>query len=336
MIGVAGIGFDHRASSDSTPDFSGGRIVVLPPLITNFALVSHAANRVSGTSPAGLMVLRREILARIFPSLLDMPLMTDSSYAPNLEMMLAARPAIIFASAQAAEMRRLGLNVADLAAHQGAEPMARLFLKGIGKADWISGAIDEFHRRQASLDDELSTTCADDRKPRVLILGIYSGADLISGGALSPFNEIIAHAGGENALADMHVNVARLDPEALLTLDPDVLVFGEGVDAYGLSPSQIMKNPKFRPLHAIARKQIYQQPNMWSVPNSLVELPIYERWLAELLHPCLSKKTRKMVADAYRAASGQDLSEELIDIELSVAPNLNSAEGTRFSRTRAD
>jgi hypothetical protein len=64
---------------------------------------------------------------------------------------------------------------------------------------------------------------------------------------------------------------------------------------------------------------------MWSVPNSIVELPIYERWLAELLHSCLPSRSREMVADAYRTASGQMISEELIDKVLSVEPNMNMA-----------
>jgi ABC-type Fe3+-hydroxamate transport system substrate-binding protein len=309
-----------------------GGVIFLPPLISNFVLTTRAADRLVATSPAGRSVLRREIISQVYPALRDLPFASDNAYIPNLELMVAERPAVIFASTRSDEIQRTGLSVADLASNQGAERMARLFLKGLGKDGEIATAIHEFHAKFASLDDELSTSCAADRKPRVLILGIFSDADLISGGALSPLNETIVHAGGANALANMHVNVARLDPEELLLLNPDVIVFGEGVYARGVSPLQIMDNPRFRSLGAVAQKRVYQQPNMWSVPNSIIESPIYARWLAELLHACLSAKARKMVADAYLAATGQAVGDDLIDDTLSVAPNLGAARGSHFTR----
>ena len=335
-VGTVGdIGADRDdAVMTSCPRASETRgVVFLPPLITNFFLVTHKASLLIGTSKSGLIVLRREVISQLFHELADLQQVTsDNGYLPNLELMLLMRPAAIIATTEIAQMRRVGLAVANLAAARGPAEHARLYLDSVCEGERYPAEIARFEHAHDNLRSELRETADADVKPRVMLLTIFDGSDLITGGATSLLTALIEEAGGANAVS-IHANVVRLNLEDLLALDPDVLIIGEGVVARGTSPRQIAGDPRFQSLRAVTGRQVYRQPNMWSVPNSLIERPIYVRWLAELLYPkVLGRHAREMVQDAYGFAAGVDLEEDQIDNVLSVNANLSMSEGERFAR----
>ena len=298
---------------------SGGDF--LPPLITNFFLVTHQSSVLLGTSKSGLLVLRREVISQIFHDLADLPQATsNNAYVPNLELMLLMRPAVIIATAEIGQMNSVGLSVANLATTRGPAEHARLYLDSVCEGERYPAELSRFDLARHNLRVALREAADPDHKQRVMLLTIFNGSELITGGATSPLTTLIEEAGGANA-GGVHANVVRLNVEDLLSLDPDVLIIGEGVVASGISPRQIASDPRFQSLRAVAGRRIYRQPNMWSVPNSIVELPIYERWLAELLHPQnLDRRAREMVRDAYRFAAGIDLKDDQVDDGTFVSP----------------
>lgn len=81
-----------------------------------------------------------------------------------------------------------------------------------------------------------------------------------------------------------------------------------------------------------ARRVYHRPPGVSGYMDSALELPIYQRWLAEVLHPAiLAPGTRRLAADTLEHALGVAPTEAELDEMLAVRSNRGSAYNDRFA-----
>ncbi len=124
-----------------------------------------------------------------------------------------------------------------------------------------------------------------------------------------------------------------LDPERLLALDPEVIILLPTRFTYPQSPlAAFLAQPWSQGLQAVRARRVYAVPPLF-VPlgGDIVQLPLYTRWLAELVHPqaLQSEMRRQTIAAALRELRVTPTVAE-IDRALAVDANGAQAHYTRF------
>jgi hypothetical protein len=118
---------------------------------------------------------------------------------------------------------------------------------------------------------------------------------------------LIAEAGGTDLGADLPQ--ASLDAERLLLLSPDVIIIVGGAGHDNAAADIMMEAPNVAAIPAVRNRRVYNAPaGMSGYMATVIETPIYTRWLAEILHPMeLVPRTR-------------DLARRIYSIELGITP----------------
>lgn len=125
-----------------------------------------------------------------------------------------------------------------------------------------------------------------------------------------------------------------LNPERLLALDPDVIILLPTRFTYPDAPlAAFLARPWAAGLKAVRAGQVYAMPPLF-VPlgSDVVQIPLYTRWLAELLHPhALAPELRRQTIDTAVRELGVTPTRAEIDRALAVGANGGQAHYARFA-----
>ncbi len=224
-------------SPADTPATPPQRIISLSPGITEVLFAVGAGNRVVGVTnycawPA---------------EALDRP-KVGGFLDPNYEAMVALRPDLVLLMPShrdhRAELERLGLRYEVVDQTRLEDIRASILTIGAlcGKEELARGIETELARRV----EVVKTRAAALPRPRVLL---SSGRDLRSGtlnevyivGPTTFLGNLLALAGGENVFTDTTMDYPALSGEAILRLNPEVIVeFTNGIEAMGVSREQVV------------------------------------------------------------------------------------------------
>jgi ABC-type Fe3+-hydroxamate transport system substrate-binding protein len=116
------------------------------------------------------------------------------------------------------------------------------------------------------------------RRPRVFVA--LGAGPIWTAGPQSYLSTLIAFAGGENAVRNLSSAYGTYSPEALLALDPDVIVTERGTGV----PSALSREP-WKSLTAVKRGRVYaiDDPDVLYRPGPRYNLGL--QWLIERLKP---------------------------------------------------
>ena len=221
LVGCLGEG----ARADRGPEEGSGppqRIVSLVPAVTEMLLELGAQGRLvarTGSDP--------------YPALAGLPSVGDP-LRPSLEVLVASDPDLVIAWS--------GLDLSALERAMAGEGRVRSIsinrLADIGPAitdvgRWIGEdeAADELKRRVIT-----SLRVADRRGTDVegpSVLWVVSSEPTVVAGPRTFIGDIIDLVGGRNVAGSARTSWPQLGREALLSLDPDVLVWSEGAGMFG-------------------------------------------------------------------------------------------------------
>ena len=264
--------FGHPVPIPATPAAAPARIVSLNPTTTELLFALGAGPRLVGRTRFDLW----PDSARLVPDVGD-------GIRPNVERVLAARPALVvlYASADnaaaAARLADAGIPTLALKVDRVADFRRAALLLGaaIGDTARARAVVDSVN---ASLDRVRRAT-APLPKPRVFY-ALYD-SPLYTIGAGSFLDELLTIAGGRNVYGDATQPSPQVALEDVMRRDPDVIL------AARASVPKILASPAWRPLRAVRERHVY------AVDDALVERPSVRlgeaaRHLARVLHPAVT------------------------------------------------
>ncbi len=244
LLLAASYGVRHMAHLDgatpaATPDNGGtppaggyGRIISLSPGLTETLFAVGAGGRVAGVTRFCNWPPEAAALPKV-GGFLD----------PNYEAMVALRPDLVVMMpsnrAHHAELERLGLRCAVVD-----QTTLNDILDSVETLGRLSGNEAKAREIRASMQQRIEAVRAKAAPlphPRVLL---SSGRDLRAGkldevyivGRKTFLGDILGIAGGENSFPESAVDYPALSGEAILRLNPDVIVeFTNGLEELGLT-----------------------------------------------------------------------------------------------------
>jgi iron complex transport system substrate-binding protein len=203
----------------------------------------------------------------------------------DAEQILALRPDLVFvASYLRGEVVRL-LQDAGLAVFQFREfdsigaiqHNIRLVARAVGEEARAEALIAAM---QARLQAVAAQRRPDAPRPRVL----YWGAPGYTAGRGTSVDDIIRHAGGENAAAALGiVGFAPLSAEQALALNPEVVVGAADHPAPQPGPPAVLRHPAWQTVAAVRQQRVFTLPRraLSTISHHIVE---GVEMLARLLH----------------------------------------------------
>ena len=180
-----------------------------------------------------------------FPREVDRLPRVGSYLQPNIEAIARLRPELVLVHAEqkqaVAQLRALGLKVLILRNTSLEDTFGSIRAIADAVGDGARGAKleGELRSRLAAVEKQAA---GQPRRTLLFVVGRTPGRleGMIAAGKGSFLNELIRIAGGRNVLADSPVAYPRISIEAVLRLDPDVIVdMGDMSVTSGVTPQHI-------------------------------------------------------------------------------------------------
>lgn len=206
------------------------RIVSTAPSFTETVYAIGAGDRVVGVS-----------VHCHFPKEVESVAKVGTYIRPNVEAIVRLKPDLVLVNKEqpevAAQLKRLGISTLALTNTSLDDTFTSIREVGaaLGMTAQATGLEQSIRGRLETLR---RTTSGQPRKNLLFVVGRTPGRleGLVAVGKGSFLNELIAFAGGRNALADSLVTYPRIAVEAVLRIDPDVIVdMGDMADTVGVT-----------------------------------------------------------------------------------------------------
>ncbi|WP_454632599.1 ABC transporter substrate-binding protein [Bradyrhizobium cenepequi] len=315
------------------------RLVFIPiPAPSTFIAIDGNERKIVGMNEYSARAMREGILGKLFPGFTrietNMTMGGDpSSFAPNVEAILALRPDAVFqwasTSADAISvLDRTGLPV--LGMRVGSYENYAEYVRLMGKVAGKEARASELLRRQDEVRRRLAAALADlqpSQRPIALYFNRASNLLRVSGkGTFQDFN--IQLAGGQNA-AGATSALSSITIEQVLTWNPQVILLGNFDPEM---PSDLYNDPRWQGVDAVKNHRVYRMPlggYRWDPPSH--ESALSWLWLAGLLQPeRMREDLRKTMRDWFGFLYNHELTDEEIDGILFVKENAASVGYERY------
>jgi ABC-type Fe3+-hydroxamate transport system substrate-binding protein len=230
-----------QAVAPSSVPPSARRIVVLIPSLVEDLCAVGGAKQLVGTSAYAADV----------PCTKGVPVVGDFA-SIDAEKIVALRPDLVLAipsqQREVEPLRRAGLSVAFLPDDSFAEVFVDIFAVGrLSGHDAQAAALVASLRRQTKA---LQATTGRGARPRVFV--VLGTGPIFTVGPKSYIASLITLAGGTNAVTSIDAAYGSYSAEALLKLQPDVLITDESTRL-----STVLDREPWRSLNAVRAHRVY-------------------------------------------------------------------------------
>lgn len=206
------------------------RIVSTAPSFTETVYAIGAGDRVVGVS-----------VHCHFPKEVESVAKVGTYIRPNVEAIVRLKPDLVLVHKEqpevAAQLKRLGITILALTNTSLDDTFTSI--REVGAALGMTAQATRLEQSiRGRLETLRRTTSRQPRKNLLFVVGRTPGRleGLVAVGKGSFLNELIAFAGGRNALADSLVTYPRISVEAVLRIDPEVIVdMGDMADTVGVT-----------------------------------------------------------------------------------------------------
>ncbi|MDO5671304.1 MAG: ABC transporter substrate-binding protein [Actinomycetaceae bacterium] len=297
--------------------------------------IDQSWDKIVGINESTLKANKQGIITRIFPQADQTPVISDSSFAPNMETLLDLAPDLVIQWGDQGgdvlePIEQAGLPVIGLkyGTHEDLETWIRLFSSAIGKPERGHEMIVRMDTEAAEISAQVSTLRGP--KPRGLQLS-YSAERLSVSNKKTYAQHIFDLAGVENMAADNATQDGAVNPEQLIAWDPEIIFISAFDPA---TPADVYADPRLHNISAVKNKRVYRTPlGVYRMQVPCAESAIMWHWAAALAHPGTYKvDLREKMRETEKFLYGYDVTDEDIDLTLRMDINAGSAHYDIFEK----
>jgi iron complex transport system substrate-binding protein len=239
----------------------------------------------------GRSMLTTDEEALVPPSILDLPVVAETSFSVNLELVLELEPDLVLASEGLDDEIRKQMEDAGVAVleEMSMAPRRETFIQNLGLILGAEEKANEYIEYEAYYEDlvkERVETLTESEKPSVFFEWYKAW---FSTGAGATYNEMIVTTGGINIAADEPVVNPELSPEYVAEKNPDIIIRmltymdGEELADYQTLHDEITSRSALSESNAVKEGKVYIIKNTALVARR----PIGLLYLAKWFHPTL-------------------------------------------------
>ncbi|MGO1447645.1 ABC transporter substrate-binding protein [Corynebacterium casei] len=297
-------------------------VIPAPALL---AAVDGSWDRIDGINQSLADANERGIMYNVYPEAKDTPIVSDSSFVPNMETVIDIDPDVfiqwgdrgddVVAPIESAGISMLGL---ENGTQEDLETTISMFGEVLGQEERADHMLSEMDAEAEEITKQVKAI--GEPAQRAALLTYASDGMSISTGTHYT-QHIFDLIGLENIGADSNIKDGNVSAEQLIAADPEILFLSAFSDT---TPEDIYNDPQLKDLTAVKEKRVYRTPigmYRWQVPCA--ESSLFWHWAAQLAYPDsyevdLKAKTEELISYDY----GYEITDE--DYEKIMAVDINS------------
>jgi len=239
----------------------------------------------------GRSLLSADVEAILPPSILDLPVVAESSFSPNMELILELEPDLVLVDEGLSSENRKTMEDAGIPVINDMlmEPRRKIFIKNLGLilgAEEKANEFIDYEEYYENLVKERIENLTTSEKPSVYFEWYMSW---FSASAGSEFHDMLVDAGGINIAAGEPVLYPTLSPEYVADENPDFIIRmstyldGEDLAAFQTLRDEILSRP------ALSESKAVKEGKVCVIKNTVLvdRRPIGLLYLAKWFHPSL-------------------------------------------------
>ena len=292
------------------------------------AAVDGSWDRIDGINKSLADAFEHGIMYNVYPEAADTPIVSDSSFVPNMETVINIDPELfiqwgdqgdeVVAPIESAGISMLGL---EYGTQEDLEKWIQMFGEVLDQEDRADHMLSEMDAEAEEITEKVAAI--DEPAQRAALLTYASDGMSISTGT-DYTQHIFDLIGLENIGADSTIKDGNVSAEQLIAADPEILFLSAFSDT---TPEELYNDPQLKDLTAVKEKRVYRTPigmYRWQVPCA--ESSLFWHWAAQLAYPDsyevdLKAKTKELISYDY----GYEITEEDYEKILAVDLNRDSA-----------
>ena len=272
---------------------STGKSVDVPLTVMRIVSITSPASEIICALGVGDRIVGRSSYSIYPPSIVDVPVVAESSYTPNIELILELDPDLVIADTILSDNYReriedAGIPVIVESSSDPATAISVVNNLGIilgeeGRADEIIGFIEQYQKIVEERTDDLE----EEDKPEVFL---EWSQPYHTASSETPFQSHITAAGGINIAGEESAQYPTVSPEWIAEKDPDIIVrcvfATEDLTEEMLKDArdEILSRPGLSSVKAVEDDQVYI---LGGPMISAVRSVVGELYLATWFHPDL-------------------------------------------------
>ena len=244
-----------------------------------------------GDRIVGRGMLDSDVEVILPPSILELPVVAESSANPNLELILELEPDLVLADGLLSSENRKMIEDAGIPVISDMlmEPRRKTFIKNLGlilDAEEKANEFIDYETHYENLVKERIENLTPAEKPSFYFEWYMSWFSAAAG---SEFHDVLVDIGGINIAAGEPVMYPTLSPEYVTEKNPDFIIRmstyldGEDLAAFQALRDEILSRP------ALGESKAVEEGNVYVIKNTVLvaRRPIGLLYLAKWFHPSL-------------------------------------------------
>ena len=225
FLSCLGASEDEKDKTITIIDGEGHSVDVSVPVNRIVSITSRASEIIYALG-ADDRIVGRDSYSFFPPSIENVPVVAESSYTPNVELIHELDPDLVIADSMLSDDDRkkiesAGIPVIVETSWDSANIAAVVSRIGILlDKEEDSGEIIAFIKKYQDIIDERTAGLKDDDKPSVFFEWSKPYRSMASG----VYHNLTVEAGGINIVSDQPVQSPTMDPEWIVDRDPDIIV----------------------------------------------------------------------------------------------------------------
>jgi len=228
LSSLTGCAEETAQSSDTVTivDSDGHSVDISPPVMRVVSITSPASQIICALD-AGDRIVGRDSYSIFPPTLKDVPVVAESSYTPNIEILLELEPDLVIADGMLSDDYRKRIEDAGVPVivESSSDPTTvttvvshlGVVLDEEDRAEEVNGFIEHYQE----IIEERTADLEEGDKPEVFL---EWSTPYFSASSETPFHNHITSAGGINIAGEESAKYPTVSPEWIVEKDPDVII----------------------------------------------------------------------------------------------------------------
>ena len=292
LLSCMGACEDAKAETITIVDGEGHSVNVSTPVDRIVSITSRASEIIYALG-AGDKIVGRDSYSFFPPSIENVPVVAESSYTPNIELIHKLEPDLVIADSMLSDDDRKKIEAAGIPVIVETSWDSAIIATVISRLGILldkeedSRELIAFIEKYQDIIEERIAGIKDEDKPSVFIEWSKPYHSMASG----VYHNLTIDAGGINIVANQSVQSPTIDPEWLVERDPDIIIRSVSITAKeNLTEkmveirTEIISRPELTDVAAVTENRVYA---LGAPVLSGIRSLVGELYLAKWFHPDL-------------------------------------------------